>query len=79
MDQVGRKLAEVAPHDADPHEVARQIVRIVNAPKGTRPFRVHIDPVDDGAEQVNALGDQVRERFYRRIGLDDLLRVTVAS
>lgn len=73
MDQVGAKLAELAPADADPTEVARQIVRVVGLPKGKRPFRVHIDPADDGAEEVNALGDHVRERFYQRIGLDDLL------
>jgi hypothetical protein len=35
---------------------------------------VHVDPADDGAEVVNAVGDRVRTEFYRRIGLDDLLR-----
>ena len=43
MDQVGARLAELAPPDADPQEVARQIVRVVGLPAGTRPFRVHID------------------------------------
>jgi NAD(P)-dependent dehydrogenase (short-subunit alcohol dehydrogenase family) len=76
MDEVGRRLAELAPDDADPTEVARQIARVVDLPKGDRPFRVHIDPVDDGAEEVNALGDRIRERFYRRIGLEDLLHPT---
>lgn len=51
------------------------IVCVVAAAKGTRPFRVHIDPVGDGAEEGNALDDEVRDRFYRRIGLDDLLQV----
>jgi NAD(P)-dependent dehydrogenase (short-subunit alcohol dehydrogenase family) len=73
MDQVGARLAELAPDDADPEEVARQIVRVVDTPKGQRPFRVHIDPADDGAEEVNAVGDRVRRDFYARIGLDDLL------
>lgn len=73
MEQVGSTLAELASADADPAEVARHIVRIVDAPKGSRPFRVHIDPVDDGAEEVNSLGDRIRARFYRRIGLEDLL------
>ena len=27
----------------------------------------------DGAERVNALGDQVRREFYERLGLSDLL------
>jgi len=73
MDQVAARLAELAPSNADPTEVARQIARVVDLPKGERPFRVHIDPADDGAERVNQLGDQVREEFYHRIGLTDLL------
>jgi NAD(P)-dependent dehydrogenase (short-subunit alcohol dehydrogenase family) len=73
MDQVSKKLADLAPPDQDPAEVARAIVRVVGMTKGMRPFRVHIDPADDGAETVNRVGDLVRREFYRRIGLDDLL------
>ena len=51
----------------------RPIVSIVDTPPGHRPFRVHVDPADDGAEVVNAVGDRVRTEFYRRIGLEDLL------
>jgi NAD(P)-dependent dehydrogenase (short-subunit alcohol dehydrogenase family) len=76
MDQVSRKLAELAPDDSDPAEVARQIVRVVDTPKGARPFRVYIDPADDGAEQVFRVGDRIRQTFYQRIGLTDLLSVT---
>jgi NAD(P)-dependent dehydrogenase (short-subunit alcohol dehydrogenase family) len=75
LDQVGARLAELAPPEADPTEVARAIVRVVDAPAGQRPFRVHVDPADDGAEVVNAVGDRVRTEFYRRIRLDDLLHV----
>ncbi|MBF4161501.1 SDR family oxidoreductase [Nocardioides acrostichi] len=73
MDQVASKLAELAPADQDPAEVARAIVKVVDTPKGSRPFRVHVDPADDGAEVVNAVGDRVRTEFYRRVGLEDLL------
>ncbi|MEU8795677.1 SDR family oxidoreductase [Streptomyces sp. NPDC048643] len=73
LDQVAARLAELAPPDADPQEVARQIVRVVDLPKGQRPFRVHIDPANDGAEEVNKVGDRIREEFYERIGLSDLL------
>jgi NAD(P)-dependent dehydrogenase (short-subunit alcohol dehydrogenase family) len=73
MDQVAQRLAALAPADADPGEVARQITRVVDLPKGQRPFRVHIDPAGDGAETVNNVGDLVREHFYHRIGIDDLL------
>jgi NAD(P)-dependent dehydrogenase (short-subunit alcohol dehydrogenase family) len=73
LDEVSPRLAGLAPTDADPGEVARQIARVVDLPKGQRPFRVHIDPADDGAETVNRVGDLVRRDFYGRIGLDDLL------
>ncbi|MHC1560870.1 SDR family NAD(P)-dependent oxidoreductase [Actinomycetospora sp. C-140] len=73
VDQIGTRLAELAPADADPAEVARAIVRVVDSPAGRRPFRVHVDPADDGAEVVNAVGDRVRSEFYRRVGLADLL------
>lgn len=73
MDQVGTALATLMPSDADAGEVARAIVRVVDAPKGTRPFRVHIDPSDDGAAVVNAVADRIRAEFLHRIGLADLL------
>lgn len=72
-DQVAARLAELAPADQDPSEVARAVVDLVDTPKGRRPFRVHVDPADDGAAVVFALGDRVRAEFYRRVGLEDLL------
>jgi len=72
-DQVSRRLAALAPPDADPGQVAAAIVRVVGTPKGQRPFRVHIDPANDGAETINRVADLVRRDFYHRIGLDDLL------
>lgn len=72
-EDVATRLADLTPDDADPAEVARQIVRVVDLPKGSRPFRVHIDPMDDGAEVVNAVGDRIRREFYERIGFQDLL------
>ena len=74
LDQVSERLAQLVPADADPAEVARQIARVVDLPKGERPFRVHIDPSHDGAEEVFDHGDRIRADFYRRIGLEDLLR-----
>ncbi len=35
--------AKLSPADADPQEVARQIVQVIGLPKGERPFRVYID------------------------------------
>jgi NAD(P)-dependent dehydrogenase (short-subunit alcohol dehydrogenase family) len=72
-DQVTAKLTELEPADADPAEVARAVVRVVDTPYGRRPLRTHIDPSQDGAEVVNAVADRLRSDFYRRIGLSDLL------
>ncbi|WP_407529370.1 SDR family oxidoreductase [Methylobacterium oryzisoli] len=77
-DQALKGLAALSPPDADPEEVARSIVRIVDAPFGKRPFRIHIDPADDGAEAVNAVADRVRRELLNNIGLGDLLKPTVA-
>ncbi|MDX3885224.1 MAG: SDR family oxidoreductase [Sphingomonas sp.] len=72
-------LADLEPADADAAEVARAIVRIVGMPHGKRPFRVHIDPSEDGAEVVNAMADRVRAELLRRIGLEDLLQPRIAA
>jgi len=79
MDEVSRKLAELAPAEADPSEVARQIVKVVDMQKGSRPFRVYVDPADDGAEDVSRVGDRVRQWFYQRIGLSGLLSVNSSA
>jgi NAD(P)-dependent dehydrogenase (short-subunit alcohol dehydrogenase family) len=67
-------LAALEPVDADPASVAAAVVDIVNRPFGTRPFRVHIDPSQDGAEIVNGVADRVRAEMFRNIGLADLLK-----
>jgi NAD(P)-dependent dehydrogenase (short-subunit alcohol dehydrogenase family) len=70
-------LAALEPADADVSDVAKAIVAVVDAPFGKRPFRVHIDPSQDGAEIVNGVADRVRAEMYRRIGLEDLLSPAV--
>jgi NAD(P)-dependent dehydrogenase (short-subunit alcohol dehydrogenase family) len=73
MQEIPARQSAMSDVDADPGEVARQIVHVVNLPKGERPFRVHIDPMHDGAKEVFDLGDRIRADFYRRIGFPDLL------
>ena len=73
-DQVMRGFASIVPPDADVSAVADAIVKVVDTPFGKRPFRVHIDPTEDGAEVVNRVSDRVRAEFLRRIGLADLLK-----
>jgi NAD(P)-dependent dehydrogenase (short-subunit alcohol dehydrogenase family) len=72
-EQVLKGFASIVPADVDVSAVADAIVRVVDAPFGKRPFRVHIDPTQDGAEVVNAVSDRVRAELLRRIGLGDLL------
>jgi NAD(P)-dependent dehydrogenase (short-subunit alcohol dehydrogenase family) len=72
-DQVREGFASIVPADADVSAVADAIVRVVDTPFGKRPFRVHIDPTQDGAEVVNAVLDRVRAELLRRIGLSDVL------
>jgi NAD(P)-dependent dehydrogenase (short-subunit alcohol dehydrogenase family) len=72
-DQVLKGFSSIVPADADVSAVADAIVKVVDAPFRKRPFRVHIDPTQDGAEVVNAVSDRVRAEFLRRIGLGDLL------
>jgi len=70
-------LAALESADADPSEIARQIVRVVDLPFGKRPFRVHVDPSQDGAEIVNGVADRMRREMYCNIGLENLLHPAV--
>ena len=76
-DQALKGLASLEPADADAASVATAIVDLIDMPFGTRPFRTHIDPSEDGAEIVNGVADRVRAELFRRIGLEDLLRPVV--
>ncbi|GLY29018.1 SDR family oxidoreductase [Kineosporia sp. NBRC 101731] len=76
MNQVSQRLADLAPADADVSQVADAIVDVVAAEHGERPFRVHVDPSNDGSETVSVLADHIRAQFLTRIGLEDLLHPT---
>jgi len=75
MEQVAGKLAALAPEGADASMVSDEIARIVALPLGERPFRVHVDPADDGSHEVSDVADRVRRDFLGRVGLADLLEV----
>jgi hypothetical protein len=60
-------------------DVEAAIVDVVDTPHGKRPFRVHIDPADDGAAVVNAVADRIRTEFLTRIELQDLLHPRVPA
>jgi hypothetical protein len=72
-EQTQKAFAAIAPPDADVSTVADAIVKVVDMPFGKRPFRVHVDPTQDGADVAFAVMDRVRAELLRRVGLDDLL------
>lgn len=76
MDRIAQRMAELEPPDADVADVAAAVVRVVGMPKGKRPFRVEIDPTDDGSHAVNEVADHIRAEFIRRLNLGDLLHPT---
>jgi NAD(P)-dependent dehydrogenase (short-subunit alcohol dehydrogenase family) len=78
-EQALKGLASLEPADADAASVAVAIVDIVGMPFGRRPFRVHVDPSQDGAEIVNGVADRVRAEMFRRIGLEDLLKPAIKA
>ncbi|WP_431260155.1 SDR family NAD(P)-dependent oxidoreductase [Roseateles chitinivorans] len=77
--EIMTNLAAAEPADADPTEVARAVVDVVGTPFGQRPFRVHIDPSEDGSNVVSAVADRIRSEFLRRVQLGDLLTVRNAG
>ena len=74
--QITKGFELTAPPHADVSEVAKAIVKVVDMPFGTRPFRVHVDPAEDGAQIVNGVADRVRAELLRNMGLADLLKPT---
>lgn len=74
-DRVQEAFNSVVPPDADPAAVAQAVVAVVGAPRGSRPFRVHIDPAQDGADVGFAVLDRLRAEMLHRTGLSELLQV----
>lgn len=71
--QIQEAFGRIVPDDADPGAVAGAIATVVDTPFGERPFRVHIDPSDDGAAVAFAVIDRVRNEMLHRVGFADLL------
>jgi NAD(P)-dependent dehydrogenase (short-subunit alcohol dehydrogenase family) len=72
-DEIQKAFAAIVPPEADASSVADAIVRIVDTPFGKRPFRVHVDPSQDGADVAFAVIDRVRNEMLHRVGFSDLL------
>ena len=58
-------------------DVADEIVKVVDMPFGKRPFRIHYDPTEDGANVGFTVLDRLRAEMLHRVGLSDLLKPRV--
>src|SRR5271156_3376876 len=67
-EQILAAFGKIVPDDANPGAVAGAIVCVVDTPLGERPFRVHIDPSDDGASVAFGVIDRVRNEMMNRVG-----------
>ena len=74
MDQVVMELDALAVEDADPNDVTKAIVRVIDLPHGERPVRTHVGPSSDGADVAVGVGDRVGRELLRHIGLEDRLK-----
>ena len=72
-DLILKGIASLEPADADVGKVVEAIVKVIETPFDKRPFRVHVDPSQDGCEIVNGVADRIRAELLRNIGLQDLL------
>jgi len=77
--KIQQAFAAIVPADADAGKVADAIVDVVDAPRGQRPFRVHIDPTQDGADVAFGVIDRVRTEMLHRVGMPKLLSAAKAS
>jgi hypothetical protein len=73
-EEVLKAFAAIVPDDAEPSGVADEIVKVVDMPLGKRPFQIHYDPTEDGAEVGFAVLDRLRAEMLHRVGLSDLLK-----
>jgi len=73
-EQIQKAFSAIVPDGADVSKVADAIVDVVEAPFGEVPFRVHIDPAQDGADVGFAVLDRLRAEMLHRVGLSDLLK-----
>jgi NAD(P)-dependent dehydrogenase (short-subunit alcohol dehydrogenase family) len=72
--RVQKAFDAIVPPNADVSAVADALVDVVDIPFGERPFRVHIDPAQDGTDVGFAVLDRLKAEMLHRVGLQDLLK-----
>lgn len=60
---------------AEPQDVADEILRILDLPAGSKPFRSVVDAAHAGVDHVMAFADLTREAFVRRLGFAETLEL----
>jgi NAD(P)-dependent dehydrogenase (short-subunit alcohol dehydrogenase family) len=60
----------------DAKEVAEKIAEVVDMPHGTRPFRFEVDPQQRQAMAVAEKANEMRQIFFDRLGVSDLMNVS---
>lgn len=73
-ERIQKAFAAIVPDDADVAGVADRIVDLVALPFGERPFRVHYDPSQDGADIGFSVLDRLRAEMLHRVGMPELLK-----
>jgi NAD(P)-dependent dehydrogenase (short-subunit alcohol dehydrogenase family) len=77
--EIQEAFAAIVPDDADVAGVADRIVEVVAMPFGQRPFRIHYDPSEDGADVGFTVLDRLRAEMLHRVGMSDLLKPAVLA
>jgi NAD(P)-dependent dehydrogenase (short-subunit alcohol dehydrogenase family) len=78
-DRIQQAFSAIVPADADAGLVADALVDVVSQPTGQRPFRIHVDPAQDGADVGFAVLDRLRAEMLHRVGMSDLLKPKVVA
>lgn len=65
-------VAKTFPKDGDPQLVGDAMLKAVNAPSGKKPFRIAVDPFQDGSDEVMTLADAKHLEFLERCGIREI-------
>lgn len=69
--------ASTIPENADPGIVADALVELSHIARGKKPYRMTADAANCGHEEVAAVVDMFGADFYRRMGLESMLKVSM--
>ena len=65
-------VAKKFPKDASPQLVADAILQAVDAPEGHKPFRIPVDPFQDGSDEIMTLADEKHLEYLDRCGIREI-------